>query len=64
MDIQGAGHNRTGPEIASLTGAYDDEKHLLFCACNFSQEAFANFFKVHECNAFCNSLELTPENFE
>jgi hypothetical protein len=62
VDIQGAGHNLTDPEIASLTGAYDDENHLLFCAGNFSKEAYANFFKVHECNAFCNLLELSPED--
>ena len=60
-DIQGAGHNPTDPEIASLTGAYNDEEHLLFCAGNYSQEACANFFKAHECNAFCNLLGLTSE---
>ena len=31
-DIQGTGHNLTDPEIVSLTGAYNDEDHLLFCA--------------------------------
>ena len=60
-DIQGAGHNLTDPEIASLTGAYNDEEHLLFCAGNYSQEAHGNFFKAHECNAFCNLLGLTSE---
>ena len=60
-DIQGAGHNLTDPEIASLTGAYNDEEHLLFCAGNYSQEAHGNFFKTHECNAFCNLLGLTSE---
>ena len=43
-DIQGAGHNLTDPEIASLTGAYNAEEHLLFCAGNYSQEAHGNFF--------------------
>ena len=60
-DIQGAGHNLTDPEIASLTGAYNDEEHLLFCAGNYSQEAHGNFFKAHECNVFCNLLGLTSE---
>lgn len=44
-DIQGADHNLTDPEIASLTGVYNDEEQLLFCAGNCSQEAFATFLR-------------------
>ena len=61
VDIQGAGYNLTDPEIASLTGAFNDENNFLFCAGNYSKEAFTNFFKAHKCNAFCNLLKLTPE---
>ena len=44
-DIQGAGHNLTDPEIASLTGVDNDEEQLLFCAGNCSQEALPTFLR-------------------
>ena len=64
VDIQGGGYNLTDPEIATLTGAFDDESHLLFCAGNLSLEAYSNFFKAHKCNVYCDILGLSPETVE
>ena len=40
VNIQGAIGNPTAdPEITTLSGHFDEEKHFLFCAGNFSMEA-------------------------
>lgn len=64
VDIQGSGYDLTDPEIASVTGAFDDEHHLLFCVGNLSLEAYSNFFKAHKCSVFCTILGLSCENIE
>jgi hypothetical protein len=64
VDIQGGEYNLTDPEIATVSGIYDNDDHLLFCAGNQSTEAYLNFFNAHKCNAFCNLLGLVPEEVE
>jgi hypothetical protein len=64
VDIQGGEYNLTDPEIATVSGIYDNDDHLLFCAGNLSTEAYLNFFNAHKCNAFCNLLGLVPEEVE
>ena len=44
VDIQAANFNLTDPEIATLSGHFDEEKHFLFCASNFSIEAYTQIF--------------------
>ena len=36
VDIQGGEYNLTDPEIATVSGIYDNDDHLLFCAGNLS----------------------------
>ena len=64
VDIQGANFNLTDPEIATLSGHFDEEKHFLFCAGNFSMEAYTKFFQNHKCSAFCSLLGLEEESME
>jgi hypothetical protein len=64
VHIRGGEYNLTYPEIATVSGIYDNDDHLLFCAGNLSTEAYLNFFNAHKCNAFCNLLGLVPEEVE
>lgn len=62
VDIQVVNYTLTDPEIATLSGVFDEDKHFLFCAGNLSKEAYTNFFQTHQCSVFCNLLGLLPEN--
>jgi hypothetical protein len=64
VDIQGCEYKLTDPEIATVSGIYDNDDHLLFCPGNLSTEAYLNFFNARKCNAFCNLLGLVPEEVE
>ena len=64
VNIQGAIFNPTDPEITTLSGHFDEEKHFLFCAGNFSMEAYTKFFESHKCRAFCSLLGLEEESIE
>ena len=54
----------TDPEIATLSGHFDEEKHFIFCVGNFLMEAYTKFFQNHKCSAFCSLLGLEEESME
>ena len=64
VNIQGAVCNPTDPEITTLSGHFDEEKHFLFFAGNFSMEACTKFVENHKCRAFCSLLGLEEESIE
>ena len=56
LDIQGSGANLYDPEIASFE--LQNEGEVLFCAGNLSKLAIEGFIASHNCNKYCESLEL------
>ena len=58
VDIQGCNFDLYDPEIATISGAYDDNNKLLFCMGNQSEVARNTFFAGHECNEFCKLVQL------
>ena len=60
LDIQGSGYNLYDPEIATATGAFDNDGELRFCLGNLATEACSNFIQIHKCNLFCTLAGRKP----
>ena len=57
VDIQGVGHQRLDPEVATST-LMEDDMSIFFCCGNISTQAITKVKAVRACNKFCNMLEL------
>ena len=57
LDLQGVEFQLCDPEIAS-TKLYADDSSIYFCAGNLAAKAIDTFFAQHQCNKFCELLNL------
>ena len=60
LDIQGSKFQLYDPEIASKTLVCEKSSEFLFCCGNLSTVAISEFGKNHNCNKYCEMLELSP----
>lgn len=63
LDIQGAKYDLYDPELATTeipeqSEESDDSEDFFFCAGNLSIVGINHFKEVHECNKFCEMMEL------
>lgn len=63
LDIQGSGYQLYDPEIAT-SDLCDSTSEIYFCCGNLSTIAMEEFSKQHECNKYCQMLDLPqiPKN--
>ena len=57
VDLQGSMFKLYDPEI-STSEFTSDRDESYFCAGNLSHVSIDNFFKAHECNKYCEVMEL------
>lgn len=58
LDIQGNDYMLFDPEIATSEEAITEGGQLKFCMGNMSQTAVNMFRSLHDCNRYCEIIEL------
>ena len=57
LNIQGSGYHLYDPEIVT-NDLLDNKGEIYFCSGNLSCNAIETFEKQHQCNPFCEMLNL------